>query len=122
MNALFFVDWPRFVAAAIVLGFVLALNYIGVRRRWRYADGDKGGYIVRLANRALYWKAGVHGLAGYFVADLLLHGHVGGVLAVLLLMAVVAVLFEKTQGFMNRYDIIGGITGAALAVVIHWPR
>jgi hypothetical protein len=113
------VGMNAFARWQVILAMLVIAIVVGFNRTLRF-DPDLGGYKPAWNNKATYPKMWVHGVTAYMLMDMLLHlGTVWYAATVLMLIAILA--YEWSQRFTNEYDIIAGLIGSAIALILHRP-
>jgi hypothetical protein len=108
-----YIGW-QVIAAVLAIAIVVGFN-----RTMRF-DPDLGGYKPSWKNKATYPKMFVHGVTAYWLMDMMLH--VGTYwIAAAVLMLIGILLYEWSQRFFNKYDVLAGIIGSTMAILLHRP-
>jgi hypothetical protein len=102
----------------VPVAVLLALAVLQALKMLKHpVDADAGGYVPKLTDKSTYPKAYVHGVGAYALMLTMMVFSLPWLWALLITVAA-GYLYERIQGFVNKWDVIADVAGAMLAIVI----
>ena len=101
---------------AVWVSIIVAIAICLINKKWKF-DPDVGGYTPSIKDKAQYPKFYVHSVSACLATVAMIRAGVSPLLA-LGLIVVFGVMYEFSQGFVNKLDIVADTVGGLVAFLL----